>query len=196
MAYTRLLVDCDEDDGWVTFRKDNTHNPDWDSLQLRNKFTLDHLMDAAVATRWVVQRNAEYWIDAGVSVKTLVEYLREMLDYFDGPDRPNKGLVQIVRAADAYLGWGCDRESTIPLWGYVWLDLTLREEVGEAARSTGDLWSGDELTIDLKKLRAARLEQFAEQYAKFASSKTRDSSTMAPSSRDRRSSSQGRADAG
>jgi hypothetical protein len=196
MGHTRLVVEFDEDDGWVTFSKENARDQDYDSLQLRHKFTVDHLMDAAVATNWVVQRNAEYWIESSISAKTLVEYVREMLDYFDGPDRPKQCLVQVVRAAHGYLGWSSAQKSTIPLWGYAWLDLSLREEVGEAARSTSDLWSGHELTIDLEKLRQARLEKFAAQYSDLVSSKTRDSSRMAPSRRDRRSESQGRADAG
>ena len=46
-----------------------------------------------------------------------------------------------------------------PLWSFAWLDLIVRDEIADAARSEADPWVSDRLELNLAKLRDRRLKQ-------------------------------------
>ncbi len=126
-------------------------------------FSLEEIQQAACSTEWVVQRDGVVKIDSLTNCTRLAETLERMLeDYFYGSRRPTAELLAIRDEVEAYLS-DADQEMSIPLFGYAWLDLSIREHLADAARSA-DPWSNDSVEIDVKAYRERRITDLLERY--------------------------------
>jgi hypothetical protein len=163
MYYERIVIEAD-DGGWVRFKRPRGYGDrhSQDSLEIRPGFTFEHVLAAVDATGWVVERNGERRIQEHIGCDQLARIVGEMLSYFDRPDEPNDVLRAIKDQVAARLG---DDDADIPLWAYAWLDLVLREEVADAARSASTLWQQDHLTIEVGQLRDERVRALCRRYA-------------------------------
>jgi len=165
MYHERIMIDAD-DGGWVRFTRShgfggrNSH----DSLEIPPGFTLDDILAATDATGWVVERRGERWIQEHTGCDQLARTVEQMLSYFDHPDVPNGELRGVKDQIDACFGDAVD-DVEIPLWAYAWLDLVLREDLADAARSASAPWKHDRLMIDVGKLRDARIRELRHRYS-------------------------------
>jgi len=203
MAYDRLLAEFDEE-GWVTFHKADKPPAEQSraEFQVPKGFALSHVLEAARATGWVVDRQGSLWIDHQAGCTALANFVREMLYYFDAPQTPSKRLLRIQQAVDAWLA-GENDETRFSPWDCAWLDLVVREDAKEDVLAAEDVWRGDFLQIDLGKHRERRLRQVCERLqgqpqpaAAAEAAETADTGRMAPSQRSRRPAEQRRREVG
>jgi hypothetical protein len=184
--YHELITIGDEGDGWVRFtRAHGTGHHSHDSMQVPPGFTLVHVLAAVEATGWVAERNGHQRIHDRIGCDQLVRMVEGMLSYFDRPGEPGEALLEIKRQVDGRLGERSDGEGEWPLLAYAWLDLILREDVADIARSAESLWSHDSLTVDVRFLRDERLRELCRRYARTqvtaqtaASARLRDSTPI------------------
>ncbi|HEV3004970.1 MAG TPA: hypothetical protein VGX78_10940 [Pirellulales bacterium] len=151
----------EEDGGWVRFTRlhGDGSRPSQDSLELPCGFTLEHVLAAVDATPWVVERHGERRIQGNIGCDRLAQTVAQMFSYFDRPDQPSDELLNIRdHVASRFPDTGED-DTEIPLWAYAWLDLAVREDLADAARSAGTLWNQDRLTIDVAGLRDQRIRE-------------------------------------
>ncbi len=165
MYYERIMIDADVD-GWVRFTRThgfgagNSH----DSLEIPPGFVFDDILAAIDATGWVVERGGERWIQDHIGCDQLVRTVERMLSYFTRSDEATDELRDIKDQVDARLKDAVD-EVEIPLWACAWLDVVLREDLADAARSASAPWEHDRLTIDVGKLRDTRIRELRDRYA-------------------------------
>ncbi|HEV3024135.1 MAG TPA: hypothetical protein VGX76_16780 [Pirellulales bacterium] len=182
--YDELLV-IDEDGGWVKFTRlhgDGSRRSQ-DSLELRPGFTVEHVLAAVDATPWVVERHGERRIQGNIGCDRLARAVAQMLSYFDRPDEPSDELLNIRgHVASRFPDTGED-DAEIPLWAYAWLDLVLREDLADVARSAGTLWNLDLLTIDVARLRDERIRELLRRWSAAADGPAEQ--RMTPSARRR-----------
>ncbi|HUY36027.1 MAG TPA: hypothetical protein VMV69_25030 [Pirellulales bacterium] len=164
MHYEPILIEPD-DCGWIRFTRPRGYGGahSRDSLEIRPGFTLEHVLAAVDATGWVVERNGERRIQDHIGCDRLARIVAEMLSYFDGPDEPNDVLRGVKEQIDSCFDAAHDG-SGIPLWACAWLDLVLRDDVADAARSANTAWNADLLTIDVGKLRDERIRELRRRY--------------------------------
>jgi hypothetical protein len=176
MDFEPLGIDYDDHGEWVTLSRGA------DSLAgtflPRAGFKLKDLIAALLATGWVRERAGTLVVDRSVNCQRLADFVEEMLDYFDGPGRPTSRLLDVERTVAARLGDALP--GTVPLEAFAWLDLVVREEVADVARSVADVWSNAVLTIRVAEIRDRRLRELV---ARYASSPQVSGLKMAPSSR-------------
>lgn len=183
MYYERLSIEA-TDDGWVRFScpdrlwaGESAHS----LLQLTRGFDLDSILAAAAATGWTEQRDGEWRILSSQSCRELVCLLDAMLEYFDGPDEPHPQVLQIKAQVDALLADDPDTGAVLnlTLWHYARLDLLLRENLADAARSLDGIWVQDDQLLDVRGVRTSTIRRFC-QDARLADVSAR---RMAPSAR-------------
>ncbi|HVC93924.1 MAG TPA: hypothetical protein VND64_09545 [Pirellulales bacterium] len=165
MYHERIMIDAD-DGGWVRFTRSHGFGgrDSRDSLEIPPGFTLDDILAAIDATGWIVERHGERCIQDQIGCDQLVRTVEQMLSYFDRPDGPNGALLVIKDQIDACFGDAVD-DLEIPLWAYAWLDLVLREDLADAARSASMPWKNERLMIDVSKLRDARIRELRHRYS-------------------------------
>jgi hypothetical protein len=159
------MIDAD-DGGCVRFTRShglggqNSH----DSLEIPPGFAFDDILAAIDATGWVVEQAGERWIQDHIVCDQLVQTVERMLSYFSRSDAASDELRGIKDEIDAYFADAVD-DMQIPLWAYAWLDIVLREDLADAARTAGAPWKDDRLMIDVGQLRDARTRELRLRYS-------------------------------
>lgn len=185
MLSDQLTIGYDDSDGWVTFDKKSPYgNVDTDCFQLRNRFTIDHVHQAVLATGWVERRSEGYAADSNVRCKDLRETVEEMFFYFDGPERPSSRLLQIKEAVGKY-SIVQDANLDIPLWAYAWLDLMVRDDIADQARCVEDIWSNRQLVVNLESHCDRHVRELVVRYSQPVAESSVGDGRMAPSTRER-----------
>ncbi len=213
MAYERLSVEFDEE-GWVTFCLADRPPAEQSRAEFQppKGFTLDDVLEAARATGWVVDRQGSLWIDPGTTSGTmypwsgsagctaLANFVREMLYYFDAPNRPSQRLMRIKQAVDRWLAGENDDGTRFSLWVCAWLDLMVRDDAREDVLTAEDVWRSDSLRLDIGKHRERRLRQawqrFQGQAQPTEEAEAAETGRRAPSQRSRRPAEQRRKEVG
>ncbi len=183
MYYERLSIEP-TDDGWIRFSC-----PDrlWAGesanslLQPKRGFDLDSILTAVFATGWTELRDGQWRILSSQNCRDLVCLLDEMLEYFDGPQQPHPEVLQIQEQVDALLADDphAGAAFNLTLWHYARLDLLLRENLADAARSLDGIWVREDHLLDVRGVRTSTIRKFC-QDAQLADVFTR---RMAPSAR-------------
>jgi hypothetical protein len=165
MYHERIMIDADVD-GWVRFTRPhgfgggNSH----DALEIPPGFVFDDILAAVDATGWVVERGGERWIQDHIGCDQMVRTVERMLSYFDRSDEATDELRGIKDQVDERFKDAVD-DMEIPLWACAWLDVVLRDDLADAARSASAPWEHDRLTIDVGRLRDARIRELRHRYA-------------------------------
>jgi hypothetical protein len=178
-----LTLDRDEN-GWVWLRCTcSSDRVEEHGFALRGEFAVQDVWEAALATGWVREQDEQYVVD-DVSCAKLRDVVAEMFGYFDGPGHPRGRLLRVKQAVSEYFIVQ-DTQPVIPLWAYAWLDVMVREEVADEARSAEDMWRDSPLMIDVERYCQRRVEALVRRYAGIGQVATADPTKMAPSRRQR-----------
>ena len=183
MNGSRLTLELDEDDHviWL-ITKSSGGIQHRDLVRLRESFSLDDVRSAVLATGWVSQDGEELRFTSAFDshrlfARSLSDVVEDMFSYFNSPDDPTDELLAVQLAVAEYEGAGEPRLD-IPPYAYAWLDIMLREDVADEARSTKDIWAKSEVTIELDRNREHWIEELLSRYSQPA---TRATSRMAGS---------------
>ena len=148
--YTILLQadEADVDAGriWLVARAANA-DLEFSHPIYSSSFSADDLHQVLLATPWVIAQGGQLQLINDVWHKHLADVAEKMLGYFDGPDEPCQRLLDVKQAVSEY---DSVRESSLelPLYAYAWLDVMVREELADAARTAHDIWTQDVLPLD------------------------------------------------
>jgi hypothetical protein len=156
-----IAMELDEDGKWIVFRR--THREQGGDfarglLELPPRYTLADVSAAARATGLVVARNDDFLLDATTGCNALANYIDRLFGYFEKPGKPAADLKRVIEQVRRRF----EVEDDLPLWSYAWLDLIVRDDLADAARSEADPWAADELTLDVAKVRNRRLKEVLE----------------------------------
>jgi hypothetical protein len=156
-----IAIELDDEGKWIVFRRtQREQRGDFARglLELPPRFTLADVYEAALATGLVISRNRELFCSATTGCNALARYTDEMLGYFDRPGRPGTRLKRILRQLDDHF----ELEEALEPVRVAWLDVILREDIADAARSEVDPWGTDRLVIELERLRDRRIREAVE----------------------------------
>ena len=172
----RLVVR--HEDAWIDLSRD-ADPADRGSLEVRPGLATDDFVDLLLASGLVVQQEDGLQIDASTPCRELAMQAAEALSYFDAQSEPSLRLRQIREAVKAMVA---DRSLGVPSWyACAWLDLQLRNDLAEAARTFSSPWTSDNCQLDLDFYRRQRLAGFCERLVASAASLRK----MAPTPRPR-----------
>lgn len=182
MFYVPLAIDFDDQDGWVTIRRaDDARGHEF--LMPRG-FRLADIVRAAMATGWVRDREGGFALDVTKArCQELATIVEEILDYFEGPGQPSARLLKIKSDVDELLDSDVDA-SAISLEAYAWLDVLLRRDIADEARTVEDLWNREIVEIGIDVIRQRTMQNLAVRMKSQHLSRHK----MAPSHRTRRDS--------
>jgi hypothetical protein len=175
-----LTITASDAGRWVELRtKSGGRATGQYAFELRRHFTCLDVRAALLATGWVEERKDELHLVNWIGCATIGEIVQEMFSYFDRADQPREELLKVIEAVESLAPSGAALE-LIPIWAYAWLDLIVREDLADEARSAGDVWR--ERTIKLTTEQHCR-ERVAELIARYTPSDLRQ--PLAPSQRQR-----------
>ena len=150
MADNRLSLEYDEDDRAVWVTVDSPYGiQQRQAIWLREQFALEHVQAAILATGRVTQHDGEYRLASDIRCEQLCATVESMLDLFDAPDVPSRQL-QIVQTALAEQDLIPSAYGDISLYALAWLDVMVREDLADTARSAADIWTKSEVSIDVE----------------------------------------------
>lgn len=143
-------------------------------------FQLNQLREALQATDWVAAAGDQLLLHSDRQLAALGQVVGAMFDYYVSPGQPSQRLLRVrdqVNAGQAVRDSGLQ----FPLFAYAWLDLMVRDDLADEARSAGDVWNCDHVQIDVRRVRDRRVEQLVQRYSAAQTSPGR----LAPSGRRR-----------
>ena len=182
MRYDKLTVRFDDSDDWVILESIALDGKviDQGSCELPTGFTLEQVESALLATGWVERRDSGYVLVDEIACQSFADTLAEMLRYVDASGAPSAKLGDVRAAAEHYLE--AQVLQHIPLWALAWLDVMVRGDVADAARSVENLWSQPQVIINIEPHARQRFTHLATRYAAAA-----DAPRQAPARRRRSS---------
>lgn len=175
MLDDKLTITYDEQFQLATLRLESTP-PQQCSLLVREGFSLGNLHDALLATGWARIEEQHYRLDCHVRVDFLADVLSNMLNLFDAPEQPT-GELLAVRAAVAEHQRELGSDIAIPDLALAWLDVIVREDIADEARSSEQIWSQANLSVECLSHRQRRIKELLVRYSQPASVELR----LAPS---------------
>ena len=180
MPHDKLIVESCEP-LWAVLRvirDGETADQSW--LPLTSDFTVDDVAEALLATGWV-QRGADHQlVSAGKSCRALGDVVTELFTYFVRRNEPRAALLRVQEAVAEYESVR-ELAPRIPLWAYAWLDLVVREDLADEARSAQSVWEQRPLTLRTQEHCDRRVQELVARYAETAAKTGR----MTPSRRSR-----------
>jgi hypothetical protein len=160
MVQDRIFIEYDEGTGWVGIRKESRSGlSELDGFQLPPEFSPQDVRESLLATGSVTESTEGLVIVHQTSCQTLRQTVTEMLPYFQAAGQPTKQLLQIKRVVDEFL-MARGFSLAVSLWTYAWLDLMVREDLADDARSVQDIWAINEMTLEVEGPRLRRLEEW------------------------------------
>jgi hypothetical protein len=156
-----LTLQCDEDDRvvWLLHCGGGLVR-DRRSIWLRETFDVQDVRDAILATPWVSCDDAD---DAlvllpGARCETIRDVVQQMLGYFDAPGVPSPQLIDIKSAVQRFHGETAP-EQNLSWYAYAWLDVMVRDDIADQARSAEGIWTLGETVVDVLPHFRRRIEQ-------------------------------------
>ena len=128
-------------------------------------FSVEELQEVLLATPWIQGEEGRLYLKNDVWHEHLAEVVNEMLGYFHAPDEPYPKLLEVKAAVGEYHSI---RESSIDfsLYTYAWLDVMVREDVADEARSKDDIWRHDQMSVDCESICDRRVEELIAYYSR------------------------------
>ncbi len=149
MASNKLSLEYDKDDRAVWLTVDSTYGiQQRQAIWLRDEFTLAHIQAAILATGWASQNDGEYRLSSDIRCEQLCAVVEGMLDLFDAPDIPSRQLQDVQTALQQDVIPPAD--TNISLYALAWLDVMVREDLADAARSETAIWHKSAISIDVE----------------------------------------------
>jgi hypothetical protein len=196
MPWDELTIDTDDHTGWIVLRRatgasDHARGafpaPRW--------LARENLVAALTATPWTTMRGGRLIIDGEIACRRLAAMIEDMVSCFTRDGRPDARLEQVrSHLADEFAE--ALKLERVSWWHCAWLDVAVREDAADLARSGRDLWRSDALTIELDAIRRRRVEKLAERIAGAAAAKDAASRRLASSARSRESRAKGKRKSG
>jgi hypothetical protein len=190
MLDDKLMITYDGQFQLATLRLESSP-PQQCSLLVREGFSLGNLHDALLATGWARIEEQQYRLDCHVRVDFLADVLSNMLNLFDAPEQPSRELLA-VRAAVAEHQRDLGSDIAIPDLALAWLDVIVREDIADEARSSEQIWSQANLSVECLSHRERRIKELLVRYSQSAGVEMR----LAPSTATRSAAENARAKSG
>ncbi len=158
-----LSIELDEH-GWAWLRCRTSDQVEEHGFALRAGFDVYHVWEAVLATGWVARQADGYELAGTITCGQLRDVTAEMFAHFTRPEEPGPQLRHIARRLAAL-----DLDPPLPAdlswWALAWLDVMLREDLADAARSAEAIWSDNILTLDIAERRTQRWMEVMARYA-------------------------------
>jgi hypothetical protein len=166
MMGDKLTVDANSEDGTVWFVITSSSGLQYkELLWLREGFGIDDVCQAVLATGWVRQlEGGELRLTSDIRCETLRDMVEAVFGYFIEPGVPGIQLREIQSAVSEYDSVFALRR-VIPLYAFAWLDVILREDLADEARSANRIWVKSNLALDLARLRDRRVAELVARYS-------------------------------
>jgi hypothetical protein len=163
MLDDKLTITYDEQFQLATLRLESTP-PQQCSLLLREGFSLANLHEALIATGWARFEEQHYRLDCHVRIDFLADVLSNMLNLFDAPEQASRELLAVRAAVTAQQG-DLGSDIAIPDLALAWLDVIVREDIADEARSSEQIWSQSNLSVECLSHRERRIKELLVRYA-------------------------------
>jgi hypothetical protein len=164
MVPDRLLIEFGEDDDWVRLRREVRRGPDDEALfELPPAFSREDVRIALLATGQVSERDAELVLAADGNCRSLSRLMGEMFSYFDSSEQPSAQLREVQAAVSEY-GLTPATCPAMPLWALAWLDLVVREDLADDARSREGIWSDPDFVVHVEPHCRRRVDELLRRY--------------------------------
>ena len=85
--------------------------------------------------------------------------LEELLTYFNRPGEPCEELVHLRQVVLAEHDVPQEVAARITWYAYAWLDMRLRNDLADAARTAAGVWEIDQLSIETARYRHRRVQE-------------------------------------
>jgi hypothetical protein len=131
---------------------------------LHNGFALEDVREALLATGWVREDGNELRQTNDLRCVTISDHLQAMLGYFTAPGVPGRELLELQRKVEQSALFQ-RQQPNIPAYAYAWLDVMVREDIADAARSASEIWNVDATSIECERIRLARVEELIARYS-------------------------------
>lgn len=165
MLHDRLFIEFDEDTRWVSLRTESRSGlVESDGFELPAGFSLRDVQDSLLATGFVAEVDGDLMLPAQTGCQALRHMIGEIFSYFSASNQPTSRLLRTKQSVDDYL-LNRGTAVTLPLWAYAWLDMTVREDLADEARSVQDLWITPDVTLEIQKHREQRVAEVLDRYS-------------------------------
>lgn len=141
---------------------------DRQSIWLRDAFDVRDVREAILATPWVSCDEADeaLLLLQGARCETVRDVVQQMLAYFDAPGAPSPKLVDVKSAVERFHG---ETGQNLSWYGCAWLDVMVRDDIADEARSAEGIWTLGETVVDVLPHFHRRLEQLLSRSTKWTS---------------------------
>ena len=187
MPWDELIIEADARDGWIALRRTRGESDHArGTIPARRSITREELVAALTATPWAAMHDGRLVVAGDIACRRLAALIDEMLGCFTRSGSPDVRLAQVRSrlAGDFAAELELDRVSW---WHCAWLDVAVREDLADAARSADALWTSDNLSIELVSIRRHRVEQLARLIARSQGKSDPAARRVAASARSRQS---------
>ena len=166
MIGDKLTLDYKPDEGIVWLIVTSTSGLQHKELiLLRNGFGPEDIREAVIATGWVEPVGGELQLTSDISCESLRDVVEAMLGYFVEPGVPGIELREIMSAVSEFDSVH-ELRRAISLYAYAWLDVMVRDDLADEARSTHRIWQHSEVVIDLARNCDRRVKELVARYSK------------------------------
>jgi hypothetical protein len=148
----------------MAFLKIGDVRPDRAAFSLPDGFGPDEVRELLLATGLVRADGEFYRLVQFIRAEHLSEILSEMLAQFDSPGVPCEELLEVQAAVEDYQS-GIGSSSDIPLIALAWLDVMVRQDIAEEARSSDEIWSKTKFVVETKAHRDRRMKELLKRYS-------------------------------
>jgi hypothetical protein len=176
MRGDKLTISHSDSDRCVWLVIDSPPLSHREGIWLREGFSVRDVYAAIEATGWA-QRHGDAWqMLVDIRCELLRNVVEEMFTYFQASDLPTPELLTVQSGLAAYCMDGA--MDAVPLLACAWLDVMVRDDIADKARSVKNVWSEGSISIDCEALCERRA---MEVLARFASAQRGITGKLAPS---------------
>lgn len=196
MPWDELSIEPEEHVGWIALRRargEGDHARG--ALLARRKLPRETLVAALTATPWCAMRGGRLVIASDVACQRLAAVVEDMLACFQRDGSPDVRLEQVKACLAADFAEHLEL-ARVSWWHCAWLDVAVREDAADAARSAGNLWTSDVVTIPLHTIRRRCVEELAHRMGRSQTAATSENRRLSASARARRDNRKGKRKSG
>lgn len=137
-------------------------------ILLRDGFGVDDVSEAVMATGWIGQVGDEMQLVQDISCASLRDVVDAMLGYFVQSGVPGIELKEIQSAVSEYDSVH-ELRGVLSPYAFAWLDIMVRDDLADVARSATRIWSKSKIVIDVARHCDRRVAELVAHYSSAAS---------------------------
>lgn len=147
----------------VVVLKVGDSTPDTGAFLMREGFEISDVRAALLASGLVRAEGESFRLAEFIGAERLADLVSSMLSRFDSPEVPGEALLEVHSMLQVFLS-GSDSTVEIPLMATAWLDVIVREDLADEARSANEVWSKSKLIIEPKFHRDRRMKELVKRF--------------------------------